>query len=54
MTNNLYPSGPDQRQDDFANQNRRQTKFLAKNSKEILGKKKKRIPRFTPTKKSPD
>ena len=54
MTNNLYPSGSDQRQDDFANQNRRQVKFLAKNSKEILGKKKKRIPRFTPTKKSPD
>lgn len=42
MTGHLYPEGPDQRQDDFANQFKRQTKYLAKTSKEILGKNKKK------------
>lgn len=41
MAAQLNPQGPDQRQDDFANQFKRQTKYLTKTSKEILGKKKK-------------
>lgn len=36
MTNRLYPKGPEGRQDDFGNQTRRQSEFLAKNSKEVL------------------
>lgn len=36
MTNRLYPKGPDGRQDDYQNQSRRQSEFLAKNSKEVL------------------
>ena len=40
MTGQLYPEGPDQRQDDFANQFKRQTKYLTKTSKDLLGKKK--------------
>ncbi len=39
MTGHLYPQGPDQRQDDGANAFRRATKYLAKNSEEIVGKK---------------
>jgi hypothetical protein len=35
MTNKLYPSGPLNRQDDFANQFRRQVDYLSKNSKEM-------------------
>jgi hypothetical protein len=42
MAAQLNPQGPDQRQDDFANQFKRQTKYLTKTSKEILGDKKKR------------
>ena len=42
MTNKLYPKGPEGRQDDFLNQFRRQTEYLAKTSKDLLGKKKKR------------
>jgi hypothetical protein len=42
MTGQLYPQGPDQRQDDFANQFKRQTKYLTKTSKEILGDKKRK------------
>jgi len=42
MTGQLYPQGQDQRQDDYANQFKRQTKFLAKTSKDILGKNKKK------------
>jgi hypothetical protein len=42
MTGQLYPQGSDQRQDDFANQFKRQTKYLTKTSKEILGDKKKK------------
>ena len=38
MTNKLYPKGPEGRQDDFGNQRRRQSEYLAKTSKEILGK----------------
>jgi hypothetical protein len=41
MAAQLNPQGPDQRQDDFANQFKRQTKYLTKTSKEILGKNKK-------------
>lgn len=40
MAAQLNPQGPDQRQDDFANQFKRQTKYLAKTSKDILGGKK--------------
>ena len=40
MTNKLYPKGEKNRQDDFANQHRRQSEYLAKTSKEILGDKK--------------
>lgn len=40
MTGHLYPSEQDQRQDDYANQFKRQTKHLAKTAKELLGKKK--------------
>lgn len=36
MTNRLYPKGPEGRQDDYQNQSRRQSEFLAKNSKEVL------------------
>lgn len=36
MANRLYPKGPDGRQDDYQNQSRRQSEFLAKNSKEVL------------------
>ncbi len=39
MTNKLYPKGPDNRQDDFANEFRRQSEYLAKTSKETLDKK---------------
>jgi len=39
MTGQLYPQGPDQRQDDYANQFKRQTKYLAKKSKEVLSDK---------------
>lgn len=39
MTGQLNPQGPIDRQDDFANQMRRQTKYLTKTSKEILGNK---------------
>jgi hypothetical protein len=42
MTNRLYPKGPEGRQDDFQNQKRRQTEFLAKNSKEILADEKRK------------
>ena len=35
MTNKLYPSGSLNRQDDFANQFRRQVDYLSKNSKEM-------------------
>ena len=41
MTDKLYPKGPDQRQDDYANQFKRQTNYLAKTSKDLLGKCKK-------------
>jgi hypothetical protein len=41
MAAQLNPQGPDQRQDDYANQFKRQTKYLTKTSKEILGNKKK-------------
>lgn len=40
MTNKLNPKGPENRQDDFGNQLRRQSEYLAKTSKEILGKRK--------------
>jgi hypothetical protein len=40
MTNKLYPTDDKTRQDDFANQFRRQSEYLAKTSKDILGKKK--------------
>jgi hypothetical protein len=40
MTNKLYPKDEKTRQDDFANQFRRQSEYLAKTSKDILGKKK--------------
>ena len=40
MTDKLYPKGEKTRQDDFANQFKRQSEYLAKQSKEILGKKK--------------
>jgi hypothetical protein len=40
MAAQLNPQGPDQRQDDFDNQFKRQTKYLAKTSKDILGGKK--------------
>ena len=42
MAAQLNPQGPDQRQDDFANQFKRQTKYLAKTSKDILGNKKRK------------
>lgn len=42
MTGRLYPQGEDQRQDDFANQFKRQTKYLTNMSKDIV-KKKRRI-----------
>jgi hypothetical protein len=42
MTNKLYPKGPENRQDDYQNQHRRQSEFLAKNSKDILNNEKKR------------
>ena len=42
MAAQLNPQGPDQRQDDFANQFKRQTKYLAKTSKDILGDKKRK------------
>jgi hypothetical protein len=42
MTGKLYPQGIDQRQDDFANQFKRQTNYLTKTSKEIFKKKRKR------------
>jgi len=40
MTNKLYPKDDKTRQDDFANQFRRQSEYLAKTSKDILGKNK--------------
>jgi hypothetical protein len=42
MAAQLNPQGPDQRQDDFANQFKRQTKYLSKTSKDILGNKKRK------------
>lgn len=42
MTNKLYPKGEEGRQDDYANQRRRQSEYLAKTSKEILGDRPKR------------
>lgn len=42
MTNKLYPKGEEGRQDDYANQRRRQSEYLAKTSEEILGDKSKR------------
>ena len=39
MAGQLNPQGPDQRQDDFANQFKRQTRYLTKTSKDILGNK---------------
>lgn len=36
MTSKLYPSGPENRQNDFLNQFKRQTEYLAKNSKELF------------------
>lgn len=42
MTGQLNPQGPIDRQDDFANQMKRQTKYLTKTSKEILGNKTKK------------
>ena len=42
MAAHLNPVGPDQRQDDYANQFKRQTKYLAKTSKDILGDKKRK------------
>ncbi len=41
MTNKLYPKGPENRQDDYANQTRRQSEYLDKTSKDLLRKKKK-------------
>jgi hypothetical protein len=38
MTSRLYPQGPDNRQDDFANQHNQQTEYLAKLSKELVDK----------------
>jgi hypothetical protein len=45
MAGQLNPIGQDQRQDDFANQFKRQTKYLTKTSKDILGegKRKKKV-----------
>lgn len=40
MTNRLYPKGPDNRQNDFANQHNRETEYLAKLSKELVDKRK--------------
>jgi hypothetical protein len=42
MTDHLYPPGPDQRQDDYANLHKRSVKYLTKISKDTLKKKKKR------------
>lgn len=42
MAAQLNPQGPIDRQDDFANRMRRQTKYLTKTSKEILGNKPKK------------
>ena len=42
MTGQLYPEGPIDRQDDFKNQAIRQSKYLAKTSKDIFGKRKKK------------
>lgn len=39
MTDQLYPKGPDQRQDDYNNEFKRKTKYLSKTSKDLLGKK---------------
>jgi hypothetical protein len=39
MTNRLNPKGPENRQDDFANKLRRESEFLAKQSKEIFKEK---------------
>ena len=36
MAAQLNPQGPDQRQDDFANQFKRQTKYLTKTSKTCI------------------
>ncbi len=52
MTNRLYPSGSENRQDDFQNQHRRQSEFLAKNSKDILDKKIKKRRKILKLKKS--
>jgi hypothetical protein len=42
MTNRLHPKGPENRQNDFANKLRRESEFLAKQSKEIFKDKKKK------------
>lgn len=42
MTGHLNPQGPIDRQDDFANQMRRQTKYLTKTSKDLFRKVKKK------------
>ena len=42
MTNKLYPSNAINRQDDYQNQMRRQTEYLAKTSKDLLGKRRKK------------
>jgi len=52
MTNRLYPKGPEGRQDDFHNQTRRQTEFLAKNSKEVLKDEKRKKRKLKKIKKS--
>lgn len=52
MTNRLNPKGPENRQDDFQNQFRRQSEFLAKNSKEILSDEKRKSKRKNKRKKS--
>ena len=49
MTSKLYPQGPDQRQDDYANQFKRQTKYLTKTSKDILKPKKRKRRRLIDT-----
>lgn len=52
MTNRLYPKGPEGRQDDYQNQSRRQSEFLAKNSKEVLSDEKRKKRKLKKIKKS--
>lgn len=42
MTGKLYPKGPEDRQDDYKNQIVRQTKYLSKTSKDIIGTRKRK------------